>query len=97
VIPDSTFADIGEFDPKPWLGNKGVRVLDRGPNCFASAAADGADGTNLSQDSVEVGDPDLGMICGTMAAAIHQHSRPSIGVGSRMGHRLSVPSTSRTR
>jgi hypothetical protein len=25
-----TFADIGEFDPKPWLGNKGVRVLDRG-------------------------------------------------------------------
>ena len=34
-------ADIGEFNPAPWLGNKGVRILDRGTRllCIASQMA----------------------------------------------------------
>src|SRR4051812_22696275 len=70
-VGDSTFADIGEFDPKPWLGNKGVRVLDRGTRLLCIAAQMALTETNLSQDSVEVGDADLGMICGTMFGGIH--------------------------
>jgi len=70
-IAGFTFADIGEFDPKPWLGNKGVRVLDRGTRLLCIAAQMALTETNLSQESKEVGDADLGMICGTMFGGIH--------------------------
>lgn len=70
-IAGQTFADAGEFDPKPWLGNKGVRVLDRGTRLLCIAAQMALTETGLSQDAVEVGDADLGMICGTMFGGIH--------------------------
>ena len=70
-ISDHVFADIGEFDAKPWLGNKGVRVLDRGTRLLCIAAQMALTETGLSQDNVEVGDADLGMICGTMFGGIH--------------------------
>jgi 3-oxoacyl-[acyl-carrier-protein] synthase II len=70
-IPNHIFADIGEFDSKPWLGSKGVRVLDRGTRLLCIAAQMALTETGLSQESVEVGDADLGMICGTMFGGIH--------------------------
>ncbi len=63
--------DIGEFDPKPWLGNKGVRVLDRGTRLLCIAAQMALTETGLSQENAEVGDADLGMICGTMFGGVH--------------------------
>ena len=70
-VAGHTFADIGEFDPKPWLGNKGVRVLDRGTRLLCIAAQMALTETGLSQENVEVGDADLGMICGTIFGGIH--------------------------
>ncbi len=70
-VAGHTFADAGEFDAKPWLGNKGVRVLDRGTRLLCIAAQMALTETGLSQDAVEVGDADLGMICGTMFGGIH--------------------------
>jgi len=70
-IADQVFADIGEFDPKPWLGNKGVRVLDRGTRLLCIAAQMALTETGLSQENAEQGDADLGMICGTMFGGIH--------------------------
>lgn len=70
-IPGHVFGDIGEFDPKPWLGNKGVRVLDRGTRLLCIAAQMALTETGLSQENAEIGDADLGMISGTMFGGIH--------------------------
>src|SRR3954468_10764769 len=70
-IAGHTFADVDEFDPKPWLGNKGVRVLDRGTRLVCIAGQMALTETGLSQENAEQGDADLGMICGTMFGGIH--------------------------
>lgn len=70
-VAGHTFADVGEFDPKPWLGNKGVRVLDRGTRLLCIAAQMALTETGLSQESAEQGGADLGIISGTMFGGIH--------------------------
>lgn len=64
-------ADLGEFDPKPWLGNKGVRVLDRGARLLAVAAQMALSGADLLQATQGDGDPELGLICGTAFGSVH--------------------------
>ena len=64
-------ADIGEFNPAPWLGNKGVRILDRGTRLLCIAAQMALADTKLLQDPAGDGDPDLGMFSGTMFGGIH--------------------------
>lgn len=70
-VPGFTFADAGEFNPAPWLGNKGVRVLDRGTRMLCIAAQIALTQTGLSQEKAEQGDAGLGLICGTMFGGIH--------------------------
>ena len=55
-------AEVAGFDPQPWLGKKGVRVLDRGARllCVAAQMALG-----------ERDDPEIGMVCGTMFGSMH--------------------------
>ena len=67
----SPAGDIGEFNPAPWLGNKGVRILDRGTRllCIASQMALAA--TGLVQDAAGDGDVELGMFSGTMFGGVH--------------------------
>ena len=63
--------DIGDFNPAPWLGNKGVRILDRGTRFLCIASQMALAETNLLQDPAGDGDPDLGMFSGTMFGGIH--------------------------
>lgn len=37
-LPDVNAAEIAEFDPREWLGNKGIRVLDRSASLLAVAS-----------------------------------------------------------
>jgi len=69
--PGHVFADIGEFNPQPWLGNKGVRVLDRGTRLLCIAAQMALTATGLSQEGAEQGDAGLGISCGTMFGGVH--------------------------
>src|SRR5437764_15433699 len=64
-------ADIGEFNPAPWLGNKGVRILDRGTRFLCIAAQMALAQTKLLQDAGGEGDADLGMFSGTLFGGIH--------------------------
>src|SRR5580704_18595787 len=64
-IPGHVFADIGEFNPQPWLGNKGVRVLDRGTRLLCIAAQMALSTTCLLQEAAGDGDAELGLVCGT--------------------------------
>ena len=59
-----TAADLGEFNPQPWLGNKGIRVLDRSARLLAVAAQMALTGAGLSQEGAESGDPEPGQDCG---------------------------------
>ena len=63
--------DIGEFNPAPWLGNKGVRILDRGTRLLCIAAQMALAGTKLLQDAASDGDTELGMFSGTLFGGIH--------------------------
>ncbi len=62
-------ADVGEFDPTPWLGNKGVRVLDRGTRLLCIAAQMAL--TASKYTAVAEGDPDLGLVVGTLFGGVH--------------------------
>lgn len=75
-IPGVTVADIGEFNPQPWLGNKGVRVLDRGTRLLCIAAQIALTQTGLSQEGLDQTDASqdnagLGLICGTIFGGVH--------------------------
>jgi len=70
-FPGVTAADLGEFNPQPWLGNKGIRVLDRSARLLAVAAQMALTGAGLSQEGAETGDPDLGLVCGTVFGSVH--------------------------
>lgn len=70
-FPGSTIAEFGDFNPTPWLGNKGVRVLDRGTRFLCVAAQMALYSTGLLQDAASDGDPGLGLVCGTMFGGVH--------------------------
>ncbi len=65
-------ADIGEFDPAPWLGNKGVRVLDRGTRLLCIAAQMALTASKYTPAAtVADGDSDLGLVVGTLFGGVH--------------------------
>ncbi|HTM48627.1 MAG TPA: beta-ketoacyl-[acyl-carrier-protein] synthase family protein [Bryobacteraceae bacterium] len=63
-------AEVRNFNPQPWLGNKGIRVLDRSARLLSVAAHMALGSTGLSQQEGD-GDPDLGLVCGTMFGSVH--------------------------
>jgi len=69
--PGSLVAEFQELNPTPWLGNKGVRVLDRGTRLLCIAAQMALNGTGLLQDAAGEGDAELGLVCGTMFGGVH--------------------------
>lgn len=64
-------AEIRDFTPQPWLGNKGIRVLDRTARllCVAAQMALASSGIEGSESSAA--DPEMGLVCGTMFGSIH--------------------------
>src|SRR5215470_4053329 len=63
-------AEVRNFNPQPWLGNKGIRVLDRSARLLCVAAHMALTSTGLQQEGSE-GDPNLGLVCGTMFGGLH--------------------------
>jgi 3-oxoacyl-[acyl-carrier-protein] synthase II len=70
-FPGTIASEFTEFNPTPWLGNKGVRVLDRGTRFLCVAAQMALSATGLLQDPAGEGDADLGLVCGTLFGGIH--------------------------
>jgi len=76
IGPSTRFAgtvgsEFAEFNPAPWLGSKGVRVLDRGTRFLCVAAQMALSATSLLQDPAGEGDADLGLVCGTLFGGVH--------------------------
>lgn len=64
-------AEVRDFVPQQWLGNKGIRVLDRSARLLCVAAHMALSSTGLQQQEGAEGDPNLGLVCGTMFGSVH--------------------------
>src|SRR5437870_8596242 len=64
-------AEVRNFNPQLWLGNKGIRVLDRSARLLSVAAHMALTATGLQQPEAGEGDPNLGLVCGTMFGSVH--------------------------
>jgi 3-oxoacyl-[acyl-carrier-protein] synthase II len=63
--------EVRQFNPQTWLGNKGIRVLDRSARLLCVAAQMALTATGLQQEEGGEGDPNLGLVCGTMFGSVH--------------------------
>jgi 3-oxoacyl-[acyl-carrier-protein] synthase II len=70
-FPGVTVAEITGFQPEVWLGNKGIRVLDRSARLLSVAAHMALSAAGFSQEAAEVSDPQLGLVCGTVFGSVH--------------------------
>jgi 3-oxoacyl-[acyl-carrier-protein] synthase II len=64
-------AEVRDFSPQPWLGNKGIRVLDRIARLVCVSAHMALCGTGLARTDASESDPELGLVCGTMLGSVH--------------------------
>ena len=77
IMPSELFgeqtitAEVRNFSPQQWLGNKGIRVLDRSARLLCVAASMALAGTGLIPDETAASDLELGLICGTMFGGLH--------------------------
>ena len=62
-------AEVSNFDPQPWLGNKGVRMLDRGARLLCVAVQMALCETGLLDDPANGSQP--GLVVGTMFGSVH--------------------------
>jgi 3-oxoacyl-[acyl-carrier-protein] synthase II len=71
--PEPQACEVREFSPQTWLGNKGIRVLDRTARLLcvaAQMALKGVEGRATPSDPAEA-DVDTGLVCGTMFGSLH--------------------------
>jgi 3-oxoacyl-[acyl-carrier-protein] synthase II len=67
--PPVRVAEIRNFSPEPWLGNKGIRVLDRSARLLCVATQMALSSSGLQTSGGE-NDQNLGLICGTMFGSV---------------------------
>jgi 3-oxoacyl-[acyl-carrier-protein] synthase II len=70
-FPGLVTAEVNDFTPQTWLGNKGIRVLDRTARLLAVAAHLALTEGGLLEGGAEKGGDELGLVCGTMFGSIH--------------------------
>ena len=68
---DGLAGEIRNFTPQQWLGPKGLRVLDRSARMICVSAHMALEAAKLSQAGTAEGDPNLGLVCGTMFGSVH--------------------------
>ena len=64
-------AEVRDFSPQHWLGNKGIRVLDRTARLLCVAAHLALCEAGFARSDSTDGDPELGLVCGTMFGSVH--------------------------
>lgn len=70
-LQGSAACEVPDFTPVPWLGPKGIRVLDRAARLLAVASHMALDHAGLLREPSEEGDAGLGLVCGTMFGGVH--------------------------
>jgi 3-oxoacyl-[acyl-carrier-protein] synthase II len=70
-VPGGSAGEIHDFAPQQWLGNKGLRVLDRSARLLCVAAHMALESSGFTQQLGDEGDSDLGLVCGTVFGSVH--------------------------
>ncbi len=70
-VPAGVAGEIRSFTPQQWLGNKGLRVLDRSARLICVASHMALQSSGLAQPEGNEGDPNLGLVLGTMFGSVH--------------------------
>lgn len=70
-VPAGTAGEIRDFAPQQWLGNKGLRVLDRSARLICVASHMALQEAGLVQPEGNEGDSNLGLVVGTMFGSVH--------------------------
>ena len=63
--------EVRDFNPQPWLGNKGIRVLDRTARLLCVAAQMALAGVARRAAEPSEADVNTGLVCGTMFGSLH--------------------------
>ena len=71
IVPGGSAGEVRDFAPQRWLGNKGLRVLDRSARLLCVAAHMALGESGLAQEPGTEGDSELGLVCGTMFGSVH--------------------------
>ncbi len=71
ILPGGLAGEVRNFTPQQWLGPKGLRVLDRSARLLCVAASMALRESGLVQGEGSAGDPNLGLVCGTMFGSVH--------------------------
>lgn len=71
TVPPGTAGEVRNFTPQQWLGNKGLRVLDRSARLLCVTAAMALRESGLVQSGGAEGDPGMGLVCGTTFGSVH--------------------------
>jgi 3-oxoacyl-[acyl-carrier-protein] synthase II len=70
-LPGFTTAEIADFDPQFWLGNKGIRVLDRSARLLAVAVHMALSEAGFTPEGKDRVSTDIGLVCGTLFGSVH--------------------------
>ncbi len=71
TLPDGLAGEIRNFTPQQWLGQKGLRVLDRSARLICVSTFMALEAAGLAQAAGSEGDSNLGLVCGTMFGSVH--------------------------
>jgi 3-oxoacyl-[acyl-carrier-protein] synthase II len=71
TVAAAAAGEIRNFAPQQWLGNKGLRVLDRSARLICVSASMALQAAGLTQTESVEGDPNLGLVLGTMFGSVH--------------------------
>ena len=71
TVSAAAAGEIRNFAPQQWLGNKGLRVLDRSARLICVSASMALQAAGLTQTESTEGDPELGLVLGTMFGSVH--------------------------
>jgi 3-oxoacyl-[acyl-carrier-protein] synthase II len=69
LAEEALAGEVRDFDPKPWLGKKGIRVLDRCARLLAVACRIALAEAGFEEDQGE-GDEELGLVAGTLVGGL---------------------------
>ena len=69
--PEAPAFEVQDFNPKTWLGPKGIRVLDRSARLLSVAAHMALEESGLLRQEGGTADVELGLVCGTMFGSVH--------------------------
>jgi 3-oxoacyl-[acyl-carrier-protein] synthase II len=70
-FPGAVTSEFHDLNVTPWLGAKGIRMLDRAARLLCVSSHMALTSTGVTNEIGDGGDPAIGLVCGTMFGGVH--------------------------